>query len=94
MVIFMKNISKFKVEKGILIPIIIFMVISIVTVFSAKSLLPDYQANIWLKQSLWYLIGFGIAYFIMFLGNDFLYNASYVLYGFNVISVKLLEIQF
>lgn len=86
---FMKNISKFKVEKGILIPIIIFMVISIVTVFSAKSLLPDYQANIWLKQGLWYLIGFGIAYFIMSLGNDFLYNASYVLYGFNVILLIL-----
>lgn len=80
----MKNISKFKVERGILIPIIIFMFVSVISVFSAKSLLPDYQTNIWLKQALWYLIGFGIAYFIMFLGNDFLYNVSFILYGFNV----------
>lgn len=80
----MKNISKFKVERGILIPIIIFMFVSVISVFSAKSLLPDYQTNIWLKQALWYLIGFGIAYFIMFLGNDILYNVSFILYGFNV----------
>lgn len=88
----MKNISKYKVEKGILIPIIIFMIISIISIFSAKTLLPDYQANIWIKQSFWYIIGFAVAYFIMFLGNDSLYNVSYFLYIFNLILLILVLI--
>ena len=81
----MKNISKYKVEYGILIPLIIFAIISITTVYSAQNLLPEYSSNLYLKQLIWYVLGFGIAYFIMFIGNKFLYNSAYILYVINVI---------
>ena len=85
----MKNISKYKVEYGILIPLIIFAIISITTVYSAQNLLPEYSSNLYLKQLIWYVLGFGIAYFIMFIGNKFLYNSAYILYVSNVILLIL-----
>lgn len=85
----MKNISKYKVEYGILIPLIIFAIISITTVYSAQNLLPEYSSNLYLKQLIWYVLGFGIAYFIMFIGNKFLYNSAYILYVINVILLIL-----
>lgn len=86
----MKNISKYKVEYGILIPLIIFAIISITTVYSAQNLLPKYSSNLYLKQLIWYVLGFGIAYFIMFIGNKFLYNSAYILYVINVILLILI----
>ncbi len=86
----MKNISKYKVEYGILIPLIIFAIISITTVYSAQNLLPEYSSNLYLKQLIWYVLGFGIAYFIMFIGNKFLYNSAYILYVINVILLILI----
>lgn len=86
----MKNISKYKVEYGILIPLIIFATISITTVYSAQNLLPEYSSNLYLKQLIWYVLGFGIAYFIMFIGNKFLYNSAYILYVINVILLILI----
>ena len=85
----MKNISKYKVEYGILIPLIIFAIISITTVYSAQNLLPEYSSNLYLKQLIWYVLGFGIAYFIMFIGNKFFYNSAYILYVINVILLIL-----
>ena len=85
----MKNISKYKVEYGILIPLIIFAIISITTVYSAQNLLPEYSSNLYLKQLIWYVLGFGIAYFIMFIGNKFLYICAYILYVINVILLIL-----
>ncbi len=86
----MKNISKYKVEYGILIPLIIFAIISITTVYSAQNLLSEYSSNLYLKQLIWYVLGFGIAYFIMFIGNKFLYNSAYILYVINVILLILI----
>lgn len=85
----MKNISRYKVEYGILIPLIIFAIISITTVYSAQNLLPEYAHNLYLKQLIWYILGFGLAYFIMFIGNKFLYNSAYILYIINVILLVL-----
>ena len=85
----MQNISIYMVEYGILIPLIIFAIISITTVYSAQNLLPEYSSNLYLKQLIWYVLGFGIAYFIMFIGNKFLYNSAYILYVINVILLIL-----
>ncbi len=84
-----KNISKFKVEKTILIPIILFAIISVITIFSTKELLASEYQNLWLKQILWYGLGFVIAYSMMFLGNKFLYNNAWLLYIIGVISLVL-----
>ncbi len=83
----MKNISKYKVDKGVLIPMILFAIISVITIYSAQSLLGADMQNLALKQVVWYVIGFALAYFIMFIGNDFIYQNIWILYGIGVLSL-------
>ena len=85
----MKNISKYKVEASILIPILLFFLISIVSIYSTKSLLPNEYSNLWSKQISWYIIGIALAYSTMFVGNKFLYNNAYILYIIGVIMLVL-----
>ncbi|HHW69598.1 MAG TPA: FtsW/RodA/SpoVE family cell cycle protein [Tenericutes bacterium] len=87
----MKNISKYKISKWILIPILILALISIITISSAEHLLND-GGNYAIKQFFWYILGFGLAYFIMFIGNDFLYRNSWFFYILGVLSLVLLLI--
>lgn len=85
----MKNISKFKVELAILLPIVIFFGISVISIYSTKRLLGiDFQ-NLYLKQIVWYMGGIILAYSTMILGNKFLYNNAYILYIIGVISLVL-----
>ena len=89
MVINIKNISKFKVENSILIPLILFGIVSVVSIYCTKNLMgADFQ-NYWLKQIIWYSVGFGIAYFMMILGNKFLYNNAWWFYLVGVASLVL-----
>jgi len=81
--------SKFKVEKNVIIPIILFAIISIITIYSTRSLLADEFQGLYLKQILWYTLGFGIAYLMMTVGNKFLYNNAYVFYIIGVILLVL-----
>ena len=48
----------------------------------------EYQ-NYWLKQIIWYIIGFSIAYSIMAIGNKFLYNNAWWFYIIGVITLIL-----
>ncbi len=82
----MKNVSKYKVEKGILIPLIILAIISITTIYSAQQLLTD-SNTLYLKQAMWFGIGFILAYIVMYIGNDFLYKNVYILYIIGIISL-------
>lgn len=87
----MKKISKYKVDKFIIIPIIIFTVISIITILSSQKLLPSYMDNLALKQGLWYITGFLLSYFIMFIGNDFIYEHIWKFYIIgNILLILLL----
>ncbi len=88
----MKNISKYKVDRWILIPMILFAMISILTIYSAQSMLPSYMHDLAFRQLIWYIIGFGLAYFIMFIGNDFIYRNIWILYGIGIITLILLLI--
>lgn len=83
----MKKESKFKVEKNILIPLILFAIISVITIYSTRSLLSSDLQNLYLKQILWYSIGFFIAFLMMTFGNKFLYNNAYIFY---IVGVLLL----
>lgn len=85
----MKKESKFKVEKSILIPIILFAIISIITIYATRNLLSVEFQNLYLKQLLWYTIGFIIAYLMMTVGNKFLYNNAYIFYLVGVILLIL-----
>ncbi len=86
----MKHVSKYKVEKGILLTLIILAIISVTTIYSAQGLLNSDYSSLYLKQGLWFIVGFAIAYLIMFLGNDFLYRNVYILYIIGVISLVAL----
>lgn len=86
----MKHISKYKVDKFILIPMIIFAIISILTIYSAQSLLPSYMNDLAFRQIIWYISGFLLAYFIMFVGNDFIFRNIWILYGIGIVLLVLL----
>ena len=81
----MKSTSKFKIDISILICIILFAIISIVTISSAQKLLAD-ETNLVFKQGMWYGIGFILIVFIMFIGNKFLYKNAWILYIVGILS--------
>ncbi|MDD4547496.1 MAG: FtsW/RodA/SpoVE family cell cycle protein [Bacilli bacterium] len=83
----MKNVSKYKVDKFILIPMFLFVIISILTIHSAQELLPSYLNNLYIKQLVWYILGFAIAYFIMFIGNSYIYRNIGILYIIGVLTL-------
>jgi len=72
-----------------LIPIILFGIISVLTIFCTKNLLDVEFQNYWIKQIVWYVIGFVLAYIMMFFGNKFLYNNAWWFYVFGVLSLVL-----
>jgi len=83
----MKNISKYKIDKTILIPIILFAVISVFTLYGASSILPSYMGDLTQKQIIWYIAGFVIAYFVMTIGNTHIYRMVWILYGLGILSL-------
>ena len=83
----MKNISKYRTDKTLLIPIILFAIISILTLYGAKSILPSYMDNLMIKQILWYTAGFILMFLVMSGGNQSIYRVSWWLYGFGIVSL-------
>ena len=81
----MKKHSKYKVDKTILFSIVLFAIISVITIYSAEDLIGI--NNLALKQGLFYIAGFVLAYFIMFLGNEFIYKNVWILYIIGIISL-------
>ena len=94
----MKKISKYKVDKGIIFSIILFAIISVLSIYSAltlldsKGLLTSSMNNLYIKQLLWYGIGFILAYFIMFIGNDAIIKRINILYIIGVLLLFLVLI--
>ncbi len=85
----MKNTSKYKVDIGLFLCIVFFAIISVVTIGSAETLLQE-NNHLIIRQIIWYSIGFIIIYFIMFIGNHFLYKNAWILYIIGVLSLILL----
>ena len=85
----MKNIPKYKVELSILLPIFIFFIISVISIYSTKRLLPEEYNNLWIKQILWYIIGIVLAYSTMTYKNKFFYNNAYIFYLIGIILLVL-----
>lgn len=84
----MKNISKYKVDLSIILCIVLFAFISIISIGSAEKLL-DESSNLVLKQIIWYVVGFGIVFLVMFIGNHLLYKNVWFLYIFGVLLLIL-----
>lgn len=88
MVIVMKGGFKYKVDITIIIILIIFALISVVSIGSAENLLNENNHFV-MKQIMWYSIGFIVAFIIMFIGNNFLFKNAWFFYVLGVISLIL-----
>lgn len=86
----MKHVSRFKIDKLILFPLIIFSILSVLCIYSAQSLLPSHMNYLAMKQALWYIVGYGIMILIIILGNEFIYKNAWILYIIGIISLGLL----
>ncbi len=89
---FMKSISRFKIDKLLLMPLILFSIISVFSIISAQKLLPSHMNYLALKQALWYIVGFGVMFLVIALGNDYIYKHAWILYIIGIISLILLLI--
>ncbi len=74
-----------KIDKFIFLSIIIFYVISILSIKSASMYLSSDLGNLVLKQSIWYLIGLLFIFAILKLNNNFFYHYAYHIYIINCI---------
>lgn len=81
----MKKISTYKVDKWLLFILFLFVIVSLITIGSAQNLISD--NTLIFKQLAWYILGFILAYFIMFIGNDFIYKNIWILYIVGIISL-------
>ena len=88
----MKNISKYKIDNILLILLIIFASISTISIISAQKLLGSSFQDLYLRQIIWYIIGFIIVYFTMFLGNNFFLKNHKLFYIIGIISLILVLI--
>jgi len=83
----MKNISKYKIDKSILIPILVFALISVITLYGASSILPSTMSHLVTNQIIWYVVGFALIYFVMAIGNSYIYRIVWFLYGIGILSL-------
>ena len=89
----MINLSKYKVDKFVVIPIILFIFISLITIDIAQKLLIDNSmGNLVIKQALWYIIGIIFIFFIMYIKNKEIYKYVWILYIIGNLSLFLLLI--
>ena len=84
----MKNISKHKIDITILICIFLFAIISTISIGSAEKLLIN-SNNLIFRQIMWYSIGFILIFFVMFIGNNYLYKNAWLLYIIGVLGLLL-----
>ncbi len=85
-----KNI--YKINYKILIPIILLSLISIITIYSASIYTSSELGNLALKQAVWYIVGWILVYIIYKVGNEYIYEKTWILYVIGNILLFLLLI--
>ena len=71
---------KYKINLKILLPIIILALISIITIYSARTYTSRSLGNLTLKQAIWYLFGFLLVIILVKLKNESLYRHTWIFY--------------
>lgn len=84
----MRKLYKFKLDKKIVIPLLLFICISIISIFSAQNMIG--RSDLFIKQIIWFLIGFVVIYEIIKIQNVRIYKIAYILYILGNISLILL----
>lgn len=72
--------SKIISNLKLIIPIVIFMIISIISIYSSQNLLSSSYDDLYIRQILWYIMGFVFIFLISNSKSDFMYKSSYILY--------------
>ena len=81
MVITMKNSKKMNyLNIKILLLVFIFIIVSLISIYSSQKMLSSSYNNLYIKQLLWYLIGFICICIIYKSKNDFIYKYANILY--------------
>lgn len=80
-----------KIDKSVLLLLFIFTIISVITVYAAEILLAD-SNNYYIKQIIWYIIGYILIFIILKIGNEKIYKYAYPLYIISNIMLLLLLI--
>ena len=80
-----------KIDLTIVIPVILFFIISITSISSAMTYLSPDTGNLALKQAMWYLIGVVLIIILFKLKNDYLYRNAWFFYIIgNILLLSLL----
>ncbi len=85
---FVNTINMIKKKKHeIIIPlcIVIFFIISIISIYSSESILPNYYSNLHTKQLIWYSIGFVVFITLLFIKNEKIIRHSKLIYISSII---------
>lgn len=69
-----------KVNFKLIIPVIVFAIISIISIYCASIYTSSSMGNLTLKQSIWYIVGIILVFIIFKLKNEFLYRHTWFLY--------------
>ena len=65
--------------------ILMFFIISIISIYSSESILPNYYNNLHIKQIIWYIVGFIIFIILLFIKNEKILRHSKVIYLTSII---------
>jgi len=85
--------KKLKIDKPLIFLLIIFFIISTITIKSAMTYLSSDLGNLALKQILWFLLGFILIFIIIKIGNERIFkHIHYLYFTFNILLLLLLFI--
>lgn len=84
------KLKNFKIDKWLLIIVILFSIISTLTIGSAQILIN--RTDLMTKQIMWYSIGFVLIFIVMKIKNDFFIKYTWIFYIIGIILLGLLLI--
>lgn len=85
-----KQTVKFHIDKSLITVMLLMAIFSVVSIFGASSLLDAGQANLYQQQILWYVLGAGVAAFLLWFGTDRLFTGVRVFYWILVVMLAIL----
>ena len=78
-------LNKFKIDKSLILFILLFFIISSISIYSASMYLSKSLGNLVLKQGLWYLVGIVFIVVIIKIKNKNIYKYAWYIYLVNLL---------
>ncbi len=74
-------LHKKRIDLGIIVPLLVFLILSLLTIHSASTYISKELGNLALKQLVWYSVGSLLVFLLIKIKNDYLYRNIWYLYG-------------